>query len=365
MFRESRRKKSGTLIRILAAFCFGITVQWGSAATAGDAPLFASVEPLKLVIDAPLSTITRSAAKSMDVHEATLIQTLADGSTETHAIKINARGLSRRDPDVCRFPPLRVDFKKKAVEGSVFEGQNRLKLVTHCQASNRFQQFYLQEYAIYRAYMTLTPVSFRVRLAEITYTDSEGRQKPVTRWGFFIEDVDDVAERNGLEEKSVPKIRSSRLRPDVAPYFALFQFMIGNLDWSSIRGPDPEECCHNTKLLGLEDETDGMIVPLPYDFDFSGIISAPYALPPEGLPVSTVKKRLYRGYCRHNGGIPEAVALFLENRENILAAFETVEQLEDRVRQKSIRYVEGFFKILDDPKKIERQIIRKCRGKAA
>lgn len=362
MFRGSLGKKSGTLIWGLAVGWLGIT---GSAAAADEAPLFASDEPLKLVIDAPLTTIMRTASRNMDVHEATLTQTLADGSTQTHAIKINARGLSRRNPDVCRFPPLRVDFKKKAVGGTVFEGQNRLKLVTHCQTSTRFQQYYLQEYAIYRAYMALTPISFRVRMAEITYIDNEGRRKPITRYGFFIEDVDDLAERNSLEEKSIPKVRSSRLDPGLTARYVLFQFMIGNLDWSSIRGPDPEECCHNTKLLGVPGETGGVIWPVPYDFDISGIISAPYAMPPEGLPVKSVKKRLYRGYCRHNVGIPEAIALFREKKPDILAAFENTAQLNDRTRRKSIKYVESFYEILDDPKKIERQIIKKCRGKAS
>ena len=362
MLERLGRKKSGILIWSLAVGWIGLA---GLAAAAEEAPLFVSVEPLKLVIDAPLTTIARTAAKNMDAHEATLTQTLADGSTRTHAIKINARGISRRDPDVCRFPPLRVDFRKKAVKGTVFEGQNRLKLVTHCQASTRFQQYYMQEYAIYRAYMALTPISFRVRMAEITYTDSEGRKKPITRWGFFIEDVDDVAERNSLEEKSIPKVRSSRLDPGLTVRYALFQFMIGNLDWSSIRGPDPEECCHNTKLLGVPGETGGVIRPVPYDFDISGIISAPYAMPPEGLPVRTVKKRLYRGYCRHNGGIPGAVALFKEKKADILRAFEAVGQLNDKARKKSLSYIESFYEILDDPKKTERQIIKKCRGKPA
>lgn len=362
MFKRSRGRHTGTLICSLAILWSGIT---GLAAVAEEAPLFASIEPLKLVIDAPLTTILRNAAKNMDVHEATLTQTLADGSTEIHAIKINARGLSRRKTEVCRFPPLRVDFNKKAVDGTVFEGQNRLKLVTHCQASSRFQQYYMQEYAIYRAYMALTPMSFRVRMAEITYRDNEGRRKPITRYGFFIEDVDDLAERNSLEEKSIPKVRSSRLDPGLTARYVLFQFMIGNLDWSSIRGPDPEECCHNTKLLGVPGETGGVIWPVPYDFDISGIISAPYAMPPEGLAVISVKKRLYRGYCRHNVGIPEAIALFREKKPDILAAFENTAQLNDRTRRKSIKYVESFYKILDDPAKVERLIIRKCRGKAS
>jgi len=324
-------------------------------------PLFQGNEVLKITIEAPLTTLIKTAPKSMDPYEGTLM--LDDSGI--FDIKVNVRGLSRRDKETCKFPPLRVNFKKKQVKETLFHGQNKLKLVTHCQKSSRFQQFYILEYAIYRAYNALTPLSLRVRMAEITYMDTDGKNKPVTRFGFFIEDIDDLAERNGLKELNIEKLNRSDLDTSQAALYALFQYFTGNLDWSNIRGPAGSNCCHNSKLLILPGGSvaNGAVFPVPYDFDFTGMVNAPYALPPEGMKVRTVRKRLYRGACLYNNEIPVAIDLFNVKRDEIEGAVRDERLLTARSKKQALGYIEDFYEVINNPTRVEKQILVPCVGK--
>ncbi len=123
---------------------------------------------------------------------------MSGAAPETLPVTLSARGITRRKDDICSFPPLRVEFTQKPGPSSLFKGQKHLKLVTHCQRPADFQQYLLLEYSAYRLYHALTPESFNVRLAKIDYARADGRAL-TTRLGFFIEDVDDVAKRNGQE----------------------------------------------------------------------------------------------------------------------------------------------------------------------
>src|SRR5438445_12323494 len=121
---------------------------------------------------------------------------VAGYTPEALPIELSTRGSTRRLKQTCSFPPLRVEFTEKPAATSLFKGQKRLKLVTHCQSAEKYQQDVLLEYAAYRMYRSLTPESFSARLAKIDYVSEDGR--PITtRFGFFLEDVDDVAKRNG------------------------------------------------------------------------------------------------------------------------------------------------------------------------
>ena len=327
-------------------------------------PLFQSETVLKITIEAPFATLIKTAPKATNPYEGQLLLHNG-GEVISFDIKLNARGISRRDKIVCRFPPLMINFKKGQVKATLFKGQNKIKLVTHCQKSSRFEQLYFLEYANYRVYNVLTPLSLKVRMAEITYIDTEGKNKPVIKYGFFIEDIDNLAKRNNLEELEVEELKSSDIQSYQGALYAMFQYFIGNLDWSNIQGPEEEGCCHNSKLLiqsGRPVEQSA-VFPVPYDFDFSGMVNAPYALPPEGLKVSNVRKRLYRGACLYNGDLPEVVALFNEQRAELEKVYEEGLLLDDKSKKKALNYINSFFDVINDPSKLEKKIINACLGK--
>lgn len=325
----------------------------GSAAaqTPGSAtPLFAADAPIAITIKGPISTLTSK--RSQGGHPGTLTH-----AGVSYPITLSPRGITRRQKDVCPFPPLRVDFAGRPPEGSLFAGQNRLKLVTHCRNSVDFQQKVLLEYSAYRIYNLLTPLSFRARLANIDYVDDSGKAV-ASRVGFFIEDIDDVAARNGMTAPAVGRsVPTQRLDPTHSSRVALFEYLIGNLDWSTRAGPEGDRCCHNSRLIG---RADGPLVPVPYDFDFSGLVGAPYAVPPDIVPVSNVRSRYFRGFCVHNPHVPAIAAEFRARRPQLISVLSQIPQLDARTRARAAAYLGDFFADIADDRSIARKLLRTC-----
>lgn len=327
-----------------------------SVAHAGEpTPLFADDAPIRLTLKGPFMGI--AADRDGPPQPATL--ELAGTAAERHAVTLAARGITRRQ--ICQFPPLRLEFAEKPAAQSLFRGQKRLKLVTHCRSAENFQQYVLLEYAAYRLYNALTPMSFRARLATIDYIAADG--KPVTtRQGFFIEDGDDAAKRNDLAEAKVgDRVRVDQLSAADAGRFAMFEFMIGNLDWAMNAGPAGEGCCHNSKLVGAGKTATSGLAPLPYDFDYSGLVDAPYAVPPAQVKVANVKVRRYRGFCRHNDAARAAAADFRARRPAVEAALTSVPGLEERVQRKASAYLAGFFEAVATDEGVEK-VLKTCLG---
>lgn len=319
-------------------------------------PLFASDAPIRLTIQGPVGAIARGAEDSTAPREATL--TLV-APPETHAIRLSARGLSRRLKLTCTFPPLRVELAQPAAASSLFSGQRRLKLVTHCRSQEGFQQHLLLEYAAYRIFNLLSPASYRVRLATVDYAEPNGKVS-ASRWGFFIEDLDDAAKRNGLTQARVgDRISPSQLEPRQAARVALFEYMISNHDWSMRAAPQGEGCCHNVKLIG---GAGGVVIPLPYDFDYSGLVDAPYAIPPDGFRINSVRSRVYQGYCAHNAEAIAAAADFRARRPQIEALFGQVPGMSDKTRSNAVAYLAGFYGQIATDDMLRSKVLKDCRG---
>ena len=319
-------------------------------------PLFASNDPIRLTISGPISAIANKAEQSEAPRPATLALT---GTAESHPIRLSARGITRRKSETCPFPPLRVEFAAPPPAASLFHGQRRLKLVTHCREAAGFQQHVLLEYAAYRLFNHLTPASYRVRLAQIDYVEPSGKLK-ASRVGFFIEDTDDVARRNGVREAKMPdRISNAQLVARDSARVALFQYMIGNLDWSIRAGPSGQGCCHNSRLIAPAAAT-ANLVPIPYDFDFSGLVDAPYAVPPDGLPVKSVRKRYYRGYCRFNAEAPAVAAEFRAQRSALLATLSQIPQIEIRTVRKASSFLDGFFADIASDQAVTANLLKDC-----
>ena len=318
-------------------------------------PLFGSEAPIRFTIQGPVGSIARKAAKSVEPEAATLSMT---APAESHPIRLSARGLSRRTGGICDFPPLRVEFAQPPGATSLFAGQRRLKLVTHCKSSSGHQQYLLMEYSAYLLLNQLTPLSHRVRLATVDYADPNG--KPIiSRYGFFIEDLDDLAKRNGVSEARVgDRINASQLEAASAARTALFMYMIGNLDWSMRAGPQGEGCCHNSRLLS----SGASLTPVPYDFDYSGLVDAPYAIPPEQVRVRSVRQRQYMGYCRHNNALLAAAADFRAKRPALEAVYSQIPGLSEGTKRKALSYLGSFFNDIADDAAVRSNLIKDCLG---
>ncbi|HEX3675981.1 MAG TPA: hypothetical protein VHU79_01105 [Sphingomicrobium sp.] len=323
-----------------------------AAAAVQPKPLFEASDPIHIVIQAPLSGLIHN--RSTAVVEGTL----TDPNGQALPVALSVRGITRRATDVCDFPPLRVQFTAAPAPTSLFAGQKRLKLVTHCRNSASFQQYVLLEYSIYRMYNLLTPHSFRVRLANIDYLGADGRPI-ISRVGYFLEDLSDLAKRNGTKETHAPAaIPATDLSPTDAARYALLQHMISNHDWSMRAGPAGKNCCHNAELMGPLGP--GTTIPVPYDFDFSGFVNAPYATTPDQLHISSVRERVYRGYCIDNSQVLEVARQMREARPQMMAAITSTPGLDPNTASRAISFLDGFFADIATDDAVNSKLLRRC-----
>ena len=341
----------------LALVVVAVSSSASAAAPEPAKPLFASDEMIRITINGPVDTIAKAPEESQATYPGTL--TVA-GTSEALPIQLAQRGITRRKGDVCQFPPLRVTFTQPPPAGSLFAGQRRLKLVTHCRASEAFQQYVLMEYATYRLYNQLTPKSFRARLAQIGYVGDSG--KPITsRVGFFLEQIDDVARRNAMREAKVgARIPVPRLSPTDSGRVGVFEYMIGNLDWAMQAGPPGDDCCHNNPLIGESGASSPLLVPVPYDWDFSGLVDTPYATAPDSVRVSSVRQRRYRGFCRFNAEARAAIADARARQAPLMATFASVPGMDARTVKKATAYLGGFFADIATDTSAEAKLIKTC-----
>ena len=324
------------------------------SATAGDAdPLFLAQQTLSVEITAPLSTLLSERSETGYLPGVFSYRD-ANGAKVDLDIGIRARGNFRRRN--CDFPPVTVNFSRSQVAGTLFDGQNKLKMVVHCKITRQYEQAVVREYLAYRMLNTLTDLSFRVRLLQVVWTDSEERTGTIVRSAFLIEDSDRLAARTGLEEIEIEGTGVDALEPDYLNLVSLFQYLAGNVDFSPIAGSGGE-CCHNHAMF---ENGDGALVAIPYDFDFAGIVNAPNAVIDRERGVERLGQRVYRGFCANNGYLGDSIARFSQAREALYALVAGQEELEPNVRGNIAAYMDAFYAVIDDPLAVEREIVGKC-----
>lgn len=330
------------------------------AATGRELPLFQDDTILKAVLTAPIGQAY--AQKNQDQRiEFPGHWTYIDENGETSKldVSIRTRGNFRRVH--CDLAPLRLNFRKSQVKGTLFAGQNKVKLVSPCFDTPLYQRYVVLEYLAYKTLELLTDFSYKTRLIRLSYVDSDEKIDPWTAVTFVIEDDSDMADRLEMERIDIESVKFDDLDREKTALAELFQFMIGNNDYSVLKNNRGSDCCHNVDILAYDEASPK--IPIPYDFDFSGIVNALYAAPPSHLPITEVRHRYYTGLCHPPGVLDAAIAHVQSKREEILALFENQEALSDKGRKSALVYLRAFFKILDDPRRLQREVIERCRGK--
>lgn len=357
-------RSSALLVAAVASTATGLQAQDDAALdslrrVAETLPLFASHTVLELRIEAPLATILDDRSQDSEYGEGTLSYADESGGTVVLDIRAKTRGTFRLQRRICDFPNLHLDFHRHHVEHTVFADLNRVAIVTHCRDGNPdYEQFTLQEYLIYRSLNQLTDKSVRVRLARATYIDTESERDSVTKYMFFLEPFEMVAARHGWEVLDVPAVPPSVLDRFGLALVDVFEFMIGNTDWSPFEKSSDGDCCHNGKLIGT---MSGPVFFLPYDFDWSGAVSPPYARPARETGVVNVRQRRYWGTCRPEQDFAPVFQAFNDRRRTIYDLWREQEGLQERRLRRSLEYFDDFYEIINDEGKVKREILDKCR----
>ena len=320
------------------------------------APLFASNDPLEVTIRGPFSQIMRERSRDED-QPGTLTYNDPGAGDITVNLGIRTRGRFRHQLEVCPWAPLRLNFKKSSAKGTLFEGSNKLKLVTHCNSANRYSQALLSEHLAYRIFNQVTDNSFRVRLMRVTYVDTSKGDRERVEFAFLIEHREQVAKRIGLGVNSVESTRITLLDPAQSNLASVFQYLIANTDFSPIKAAPGEPCCHNNVLFG---DQDGEILAVPYDFDMAGIVDAPYAMPNPRFRLRNVRQRLYRGRCVNNEYLAASTQAFVDQKQAIFDLIDNNEYFDRGTRRKTTYFINDFYTTIEDPKKTQANLIKKC-----
>ena len=312
------------------------------------APLFEDTGVIDATLVGPLGEL----AEDPDSSDQLPFVLRADGVE--HAVKVRTRGKSRLR--VCDFLPLRLNFRKSEVDGTPFAEQDKLKLVVPCHTSERAEKDLVEEYAIYRIFNLLTPTSYRVRLARMTFEDTVGDGDSVGIHSFLLEPDGQLAARLGGEMPDLTEVSLSWLDQQHMALVYVFQYLVGNLDWSLVTAEAEERCCHNGTLV----RTEASLVYVPYDFDLSGFVDAPYAFPPPDLRLKRVTHRRYRGFCTDRVYLEQALETIVSRRPEIIALIHSLPVLGDRDKERRVGYLEQFFQAAAKPDRLLKRFENRC-----
>ena len=267
-------------------------------------------------------------------------------------VALRARGNFRRNK--CYFPPIKMKIKKSSSKETLFEGNKKLKLVLPCKLESDLNDNIIKEYLAYKIYEVVSPYHFKTKIVDIQFREIKGKKsKDHNLKGFLIQDDKRVAKYH--EGKVFERfIHPLAMDAETSIQNAMFQFMIGNTDFSVAYQ-------HNGKLLYI----DKKILPLPYDFDMSGLVNASYSVANETLGIDRVTQRVYRGFKRDESELNKIRNQFIDKKEKIFGIISKHENLFDNEKEykEAYTFVESFYNVIENESTFKSEIVNKARTK--
>jgi hypothetical protein len=340
------------VLKLRLVLVFGLLINnlvFGPKVFGQKPTLFDSEEVLELTISGDINRLIKDRKGKPEYDDMVLTYSGQHQETVSIPLRVRTRGHFRRQQNICNYPPILLNFSKKNVKNTVFEGQDKLKLVMPCKGD----KYVVREYYAYKINNILTPKSFKVRLVKLNLEDSSNKVKvKAPFYAFLIEDEDQMAERNGMKSIGQDLIRPKQIEAQEFIKMALFQYLIANTDWSV-------QFRQNIKII--QDPKTQEMFAVPYDFDFSGIVLTIYAKPAEELKMTSVRQRRYRGYCITNmEHFHKAFIPFNEMKDEIYQLYQTSPYLENSYIKSTLRYLNEFYQVINNPKLAEFELQYPC-----
>ncbi len=111
----------------------------------------------------------------------------------------------------------------------------------------------------------------------------------------------------------------------------LYEYMVGNTDVSIW-------ALHNVRFV---QNPDRKLFVVPYDFDISGFVHPPYAIPDRRLGLRSVVDRMYRGPCRTVEEFDKVAEGFRDKRKDMLSLIDSMKDLDSSARSEAKDYLEA------------------------
>jgi hypothetical protein len=290
-------------------------------------------DPLEISLEFDLKTFQRERSKEEYI-EAKLIYQYNENKDFSFPVRLKSRGIFRKS--YCYIPPFWINIYNSGINSDALAGIKKIKIVTHCMTLKNYQDYLLKEYLAYKIYNIISPYSFKVRLLKIKYIDTGRNKKEFTGWAIAIEPIELLADRLDariIENKELAKVR---MNPSIMDRLSIYYYMIGNTDYS-VTG------LHNVKLLMLNNPGPAGYIPVPYDFDFTGIVNSPYSKPAKNVPVSKVTERYYQGICRSDQIYEMVIEDFKGYSDEIYELLQSFEFLSLDQKNEILQFIDEFY----------------------
>ena len=313
--------------------------------------IFESDEIMNITIESDFKNLVKR--KYKDEYQPAILRYYPNDTVVVNRnITIKPRGNMRKGS--CFFPPLKLNFSKKETVLKQMKEFDKMKMVLDCKRGKIYEQYLISEYYTYKILNMLTDYSFRVRLIKVTYIDTSEKYKTAIRFAFLIESKEQLAERLNAIPIDNKNVRDNYTDVSTLANAYLFQYLIGNTDWS-IPGR------HNIQMIKSKDPTLPKPYVIPYDFDYAGIVNTNYAIPDENLGTESVTERVYRGVCIPEAEIKKAAKHFTDKKEQIYQQYENSDLLDKNNKRFTLNYLDEFFRIIENENGLKRNIIDSCR----
>ena len=338
-----------------AAFVFIFSValiKVTGQATLSKKDLFGSTGALTVTLKGSIRDLLNNRYGESTKFPFTLSYINDDSAAVAMPVNVKTRGHFRRMKENCSYPPLLIEFSKDSTHlSTIFKDQEKMKLVMPCTGD----EYIIHEWLIYKLYNLVTPLSFRARLVKVNLEDNN-RKISASLSGLLLEEENQMAKRNkaiAVEKKIQPQ----QAREKEFLTMAVFQYMIGNTDWSV-------QYQQNIKLL--IEEQNAVPAAVPYDFDHAGIVNAPYAQPAEALQMISVRQRRYRGYCVTDLSLfNDIITKFNDLKNNIYLLYKDCPLLDAKYLKSTTQYLDKFYETINNVKSWQKDFAYPCDKKGA
>ncbi|MGB3798470.1 MAG: hypothetical protein WA952_01575 [Lewinella sp.] len=245
--------------------------------------------------------------------------------------RIRTRGHARLS--ACRFPSLKVKLKKKPLVNAGYNELNDLKFVLQCNSSRSGQAYLRRERLLYDLYAIVSPYSHRTLPVRWVLPDGDTLQ------GFFIEAEEQLEARLDAEVYKIERVSTRSVDRTAYLTLCLFNYMILNTDWNVFN-------LHNVECL--RSRQDDRLIPVAYDFDYSGLVEAHYAVPREDLQMESIYEPRFLGRHVTQEELAAVAKRFLEHRDSLLQRVHDDHELADAYRERTLARLQDFFDELQD-----------------